>query len=262
MLSDRREPLRAVLADDEPLARQALRTALVAHPGVQLVGEAVDGMDAVDVVCAARPDLLLLDIRMPGLDGFGVLEALGPAVPPAVIFVTAHDVHAVAAFERDAVDYVVKPFDELRLHAAVDRAIARRAPLATPAETLDRLERLLAALAPAAPPLERFVVRKGPRSVVVGLDEVDWVEAADNYVRLHAGAERHLVRETMRALDARLDPRRFARVHRSAIVNLSRVKELRALPGGDHDVHLSTGATLTLGRAWRDLFERRLGGRL
>ncbi len=278
--------LRVVIADDEPLARTALERALQSIPHVRLVGIASHGTEAVDIVRRERPDLLLLDVQMPGLDGFSVLEHLGQALPPAVVFVTAYDAHAVRAFQAYAVDFLLKPFDEGRLQTAIERARVRvraatvlqheegagasaadnesgatRTSGVTPVDetTTERLERLLTSLLPTPPTVERFVVRVGTRSVVVAVADVDWIEAADNYACLHVGAAKHFIRETMRSVDRRLDPRQFARIHRSAIVNLSRVKELKALPSGDHEVLLHSGEKLQLSRSWRESFEQRLG---
>jgi two-component system, LytTR family, response regulator len=246
-------PLRVVLADDEPLVRRGLARHLAPLPDVQLLAECADGDEAVRVVRATRPDLLLLDVQMPGLDGFGVLERLGEARPPAVIFVTAHDAFAVRAFEVHAVDYLLKPFDRERFLTALSRARAR---LARPPD--DTYERLLAEVRPP----ERLVVRDGASTHLVPVGEVDWVEAADNYVALHTADGRELLlRETLKALELRLEPHGFTRVHRSALVNLARVRGLRALPTGDCTLELEGGRTLTLSRTFREGVEGRLGRR-
>lgn len=263
MSTGARMTLRIVLADDEPLARLALRASLAPMPDCVVVAEATHGAEAVTVVRREQPDLLLLDIQMPELDGFGVLEQLGADLPPAIVFVTAYDAHAIRAFQEHAVDYLLKPFDDARLAIAIDRARLRvqSAPVSSDI-VADRLERLLAALTPPQPLLERFVVRVGARSVIVPVADVDWIEAADNYACLHVGTARHFIRETMRALDTRLDTQQFARIHRSTIVNLRRVRELKALPSGDYEVLLTSGTKLTLSRSWRDSFEQRLGSPL
>lgn len=258
-----RVPLRVVLVDDEPLARLALRTSLATVQDCEIVAEATHGAEAVTVVRREQPDVLLLDIQMPELDGFGVIEQLGTDLPPAIVFVTAYDAHAIRAFQEHAVDYLLKPFDDARLATAIDRARLRLQSTPPTSDVVaDRLERLLAALTPSQPMLERFVVRIGARSVIVPVADVDWIEAADNYACLHVGSARHFIRDTMRALDARLDAQQFARIHRSTIVNLRRVRELKALPSGDYDVMLINGTKLTLSRSWRDSFEQRLGSPL
>lgn len=255
--------LRVVFVDDEPLAREALRRALALVPDCVVVGEASHGAQAIDLVRSQRPDVLLLDIQMPELDGFAVLDTLGEALPPAVIFVTAYDVHAVRAFQAHAVDYLLKPFDESRLATAMDRARQRvRAERHSAESVAERLELLLSSLVTPEPILERFVVRVGSRSIVVPVADVDYIEAADNYACLRVGTQRHFIRETMRALDARLDRTQFARIHRSTIVNLRRVQELKVLPSGDYEVLLTTGTKLTLSRSWRESFEQRLGSPL
>ncbi|MEO8448538.1 MAG: LytTR family DNA-binding domain-containing protein [Gemmatimonadota bacterium] len=245
--------IRALVVDDEPLVRRGLLRLLASESDVIVAGECRDGEEAVDAIRRERPDLLFLDVQMPGLDGLGVLRALGPERPRAIVFVTAYDRYAIEAFEHHAVDYLLKPFDESRFRTALGRARER---LAVPAD--DRIERLLTRLAPERW-VERLPVKLGARVVLVGVDEIDWLEAADNYVRLHAGGGRHLVRDTLRALEEQLDPRRFARIHRSAIVNLARVKELVAQRSGDYAVVLASGERLTLSRSFKRLFEQRLG---
>jgi two-component system LytT family response regulator len=190
---------------------------------------------------------------MPGLDGFGVVDAVGADAMPVVVFVTAHDEHALRAFEAQALDYVLKPIDDARLARALDRAERRVA---------ERRAGVPAGPAPGAPepPIERFLVTRGTRVVVVPADTVDWIEADGDYVRLHAGRERHLLRETMGRLEARLDPSRFVRIHRSAILNVDRVAELRPLPNREYVVVLRDGTRLRLSRSYRDRLDARLGG--
>ncbi|HEU4570509.1 MAG TPA: LytTR family DNA-binding domain-containing protein [Gemmatimonadales bacterium] len=251
--------LRAVIADDEPLARRGLAAWLAEAGDVTLVGQARNGDEAVALVRAERPDLLFLDVQMPGRDGLGVLEALGGELPPAVVFVTAYDQYALRAFDHHAVDYLLKPVDEERFRVALARArerVAARRPD-------ERLRALLAEWHPAAPEwLERIPVRIGAKVTLVPVAEVEWFEAADNYVRVHAGGRRHAIRETMKELAARLDPRRFARTHRGAIVALGRIRELEALPSGDYRVKLASGAVVPLSRTYVAEFERRVGRKL
>ena len=216
--------LRAFIVDDEPLARRRLRSLLSRQEDVELVGEAGDGPSAAARLTAVRPDVVFLDIRIPELDGFALLDALGD-LRPAVVFVTAHDEYALRAFDVNALDYLLKPFDESRLREAVRRA---RAAL-------------------SSPPATRLALRTDGRMTLLDVDAVDWVEAADNYVCVHAGGTTHVVRGTLAELAARLDPRRFARVHRSTLVNIERIREV--LPEGrDFAVVLRDGTRLALAR--------------
>jgi two-component system, LytTR family, response regulator len=233
--------IRAYIAEDEPLARDTVRQLLQAHPDIEVAGEGW-GPEVPAAVRALRPELLLLDIQMPGMDGFQVLEALGADVPPAVVFVTAHDAFAVRAFEVHAADYVLKPFTDARFHAAVRHA------LSTPGRGPAVAEALSA----------RLVFRDRGRLEVVVCDEIDWIEAADYYASVHVGAASHLVRESLNDLERRLDPRRFVRVHRSAIVNVDRVKALQPHLRGDAVVILRDGTRVKLSRNRRDAFERAL----
>lgn len=250
--------IRAVIVDDEPLAREKLRGFLARHPDLELVGEAGDGLEAVAVIERLRPELLLLDIQMPELDGLEVLAALDGPATPYVIFVTAFDHYAVQAFAVGAVDYLLKPVASDRFDQAVERARAglRREGEAALAE---RLARMLEAAAPHRPRLERFLVRERDRSRFVSPQEVDWIEAAGNYLKLHATSGTHLLRGTMKDLLPRLDPARFARIHRTTIVNLQRVKYLEPWSHGDQIVVLETGERLTLSRRFRDALPRTLG---
>jgi len=208
--------IRALVADDEPLARAGMARLVRATAGFEVAGEARDGEEAISAIEALRPDLVLLDVQMPGRDGFEVIRAVGPARMPRVVFVTAYDAFAVRAFEVQALDYVLKPFEDRRLREALGRA-AR----ATPSELARRLEALVVRSEP------RFEVRLGKRIQLLSCAEIDWIEGASYYTVLHAGSETHLVREPLRDIEARLDPTRFARVHRSSIVQLDRVRELR-----------------------------------
>ncbi|HXE56633.1 MAG TPA: LytTR family DNA-binding domain-containing protein [Gemmatimonadales bacterium] len=248
--------LRVLLVDDEPLVRQGLRSFLEDEPDVEVVGEARDGREALQLIVQRRPSLVFLDVQMPELDGVAVAEALA-AESPAIVFVTAYDRYAVRAFDLQAVDYLLKPFDRPRFQAALERA--RRRLAASEREVLARrVEALLLELGGRGY-LERIPVRSGRRIVVVPVDEVEWFEAADNYVRLHAGGRGHLLRETIKRLETRLDPRRFARIHRSAIVNLDRVRELQPLANGEYAVFLGSGTRLILSRTYRDAFQARIG---
>jgi two-component system, LytTR family, response regulator len=244
---------RAIIADDEPLAREALRDALEGEAGLEIVAECADGVEALEAAARLSPDLVFLDVRMPGLDGLAVAERL--AGGPAVVFVTAFDEHAVRAFDLYAVDYVVKPFEAERVREAVRRA-RRRLERGEPAAGIAAALEALAARDRYA---RRLVVGARGALRVVPVEEVDWLEAADNYVQVHAGGAEHLLREPLRSLEARLDPAAFVRVHRSIIVRIDRVAELRPQPTGDYVVALRDGRELPMSRSYRDRVIGRLG---
>jgi len=253
------ESLRVLLVDDEPLARAKLRRLLADEAGVEVVGEASSAEEARAAVRDGRPDLLFLDIQMPGEDGFDLVESLDGPRPPAVVFVTAYDEHALRAFEVHALDYLLKPFDRERLRIALERA--REGIARDDGVSLDeQLRMMLREIRGEQAHLDRFVIRSVGRIVFVDAKDVDWIEASGNYVRLHLGRENHLLRETMSSLEARLDPQRFARIHRSTIVNVERIKELHHIFHGDYSVLLRDGTRLTLSRGYREQFERIVGG--
>jgi two-component system LytT family response regulator len=236
--------LRALVVDDEAPARRRIRRLLLAEPEVAVAGECGDGDTALAMIARERPDLVFLDVQMPERDGFGVVKAIPPAGMPAILFVTGHDRYALRAFEVHAVDYLLKPFTGERFRTALARArerIARRVPDA------------------ALGYLSRLAVRTGGRTVVVALAGVDWMEAADNYVRLHAGTREYLVRETLASLEAQIDPARFARIHRSVVVQIDRVAEVRPATHGDAEVTLRDGTRLAASRTWRERLQRALG---
>ncbi len=247
--------LRCLIVDDEPLARERLRDLLADECDVEIAAECPDGRKAVAAILKLEPDLVFLDVQMPGLDGFGVLEALAPESIPAVIFVTAYDQYALRAFDAQALDYLLKPFDRERFQRALGRARdqlrKRRSGSLEP-----RLLALLEQLAQRKPYLERLVIKASGRVYFLRTEEVDWIEAEGNYVRLCAHKEVHLLRETMNHLESRLDPQRFLRIHRSTIVNIERIKELHPWFKGEHIVILRDGTRLTLGRAYRDRLKR------
>ena len=249
-------PLRVLIADDEPLVRRGIRRLLEAEPGVLIAGEAEHGRDAVEQIERLAPDLVFLDVQMPELDGLDVVRSLRGALP-GIVFVTAHDRYAVQAFELHAIDYLLKPFDDDRFRAALARARGRLAAR-EPEAALARITELMALLKPEAG-LARFLVRVGTRVVVVDAAQVDWIEARDNYAVLHAGTAQHVVRETMRRLEAQLDRSRFVRVHRSAILNLDRLLQWHPLPSGDCTLELRGGTRLSLSRRYRAAFEQVVG---
>ena len=248
-------PIRTLIVDDEPLGRERIRMLLQDDPEVLLVGECKDGHEAVEAIKAQQPDLVFLDVQMPELDGLGVIRTIGIAHMPAVIFVTAFDEYAVHAFEVHALDYLLKPFDIERFAEAFERA----AELIRHRQKTDldrRLARLLDDLKPAAKGLERLMIKTQQRIYFIRTDEVDWIEAAGNYVRLHVGGKTHLLRQTMNALERQLDPNRFLRIHRSTIVNIDRVRDLHRMFNGEYEVRLYDGTTLTLSRGYRSQLDR------
>lgn len=249
------EPVRVLIADDEPPARARLRRLLADDAEAEVVGEAASGTEAVEMIERLRPALVFLDIQMPGADGFGVLQAIDPAAMPHVVFVTAYDEFALRAFEVHAVDYLLKPFDADRFRTALARAKqrVRARPPAGADDGLDaRIRRVLAEARPAPAYLERVLVRTGARAVFRRVDEIDWLEAEENYVRLHAGRESYLVRGTLAGLEERLDPARFIRVHRSHMVNVASIRELHPWSHGDWMIVLRDGRELMLSRRYRD----------
>lgn len=274
-MSVRAEPvsLRIVIADDEPIARRGLR-AMLEECGVDVVAECGDGESAARAIERERPDAAFLDVQMPELTGFDVLQALrarGVSLP-LTVFATAYDEFAVRAFEVNAIDYLVKPFTDARVHAAVDRlresVATRHGGVRIEQQLEQRLEALLATLEsvgrvrPAAAYETRLVIPERGRTVVVPVDEVSWIEADDYYVTVHAGGRRHLWRESLGALEGRLDPRQFVRVHRSAIVNVDRVREIEHGRDGRAVVRLDSGARVPVSRSRRDeVLERLTPGR-
>jgi two-component system, LytTR family, response regulator len=247
---------RVLIVDDEAPARALLRSLLDAHPRIAIVGEAPGGAAAVEMIRRLDPDLVLLDVQMPEVDGFGVVEAVGPDRMPAVVFVTAHDSHAVRAFEVNAVDYVLKPYDRERIRLAVERALDRVQGRAAASEALRTL------LAASRPPrlADRIPVRERHRIVLVDTADVEWIEAQDKLVRIHAAGAVHETRTTISALEKELDPERFLRVHRSAIVNVMHVRQLEPWFNGEYVIILSSGAKVRSGRAFAANVRRLTGG--
>ncbi|HUF50799.1 MAG TPA: LytTR family DNA-binding domain-containing protein [Longimicrobiales bacterium] len=253
------ERIRTIIVDDEPLAREGVRLHLEAEPDIDIVGEAGSGEEAVSLVEAQRPDLIFLDVQMPGLDGFGVLDTIGATHMPVTVFTTAYDQFAVRAFDAHAIDYVLKPYDAARFRRAVERARTQVAARRR-AQIDQNLGALLEELRTRGHFIERLVVRSGGRIVILRVDEVDWIEAASNYVRLHAGGREYLLRETMTALEAKLNPGDFVRIHRSTIVRVDRIRELEPLFQGDYVVILEGGTRLTSSRGYRDRLQELLQG--
>jgi two-component system LytT family response regulator len=250
--------IRTLIVDDEPLARERLRKLLQDEPDMEIAGECADGREAVEAIRKEKPDLVFLDVQMPELDGFGVLEAIESDARPAIIFVTAHDQFALRAFDVHAVDYLLKPFDRDRFKKALHRATDQIERHQT-GELKDRLSALLADLRPGPKHVERLAVKSSGRVVFLKVEDIDWVEAADNYVSLHVGKEQYLHRETMAALEQQLPSSRFMRISRSTIVNVDRIKELQPLFHGEYAVVLHNGKCLTLSRSYRDKLDQLLG---
>ncbi len=253
-----KEVIRTLIVDDEALARDGVRIHLQQQPDFEVVGEAEDGTAAVNAIRELDPDVVFLDVQMPGLDGFGVLRELGAAALPEIVFVTAYDQFALQAFEAHALDYLLKPFDAERFGASLDR-VRRQLTSRRRASVDDRLAALLADLDQRPQFLERVAVRSGSRIVILRTADIDWIEAAANYVKLHANGRSYLLRETMSGIERSLDPERFLRIHRSTIVNLDRVRELEPLFQGDYLVLLQDGTRLTSSRGYRDNMQRLLG---
>jgi two-component system, LytTR family, response regulator len=250
--------IRATIVDDEPLARRRIRNLLAEADDVQVVAECANGREAIRAIEASPPDLLFLDIQMPELDGFDVLQAIGVGRLPAVIFVTAYDHFALRAFEAHALDYLLKPFDDERFEAALERARARVRQ--QQGGDLDlRLRALLEEVRGDRGYLQRLVVPTGHRSVFVRTGEIDWIEADRNYIRLHVGGRAHLLRENLGRIESALDPAKFCRIHRSTIVNVDRIQAVESLFRGEYLVVLHDGTKLTSGRSYRGNLHQLMG---
>ena len=251
------EKIRTVIVDDEPLARRGIRAQLKNEKDIEIISECRNGHEAVKAIESQAPDLVFLDVQMPELDGFEVVEAIGVGRMPAVIFVTAYDRYALRAFEVHALDYLLKPFDDERFATALERARGQIKQKNID-ELSRRLQGLLDDLQSRRKYVERLVVKSSGRIFFLSVAEIDWIEAADNYVRLHAGHESHLLRETMNSLEKRLDPDQFLRVHRSRIVNARKIKELQPLFRGEYDIMLRDGTRVESGRGYRERIQKLL----
>jgi two-component system LytT family response regulator len=250
--------IRTLIVDDESLARERIRDMLASDPAIEIVAECANGQEAIEAIQLHSPDLVFLDVEMPGIDGFAVLEALHSDRMPTVIFVTAYDQYAVRAFEVYALDYLLKPFDQERFEKALKRAKNQ-----LESEHGDALsERILRAIEDIKTKpihLERLVIKLNGHVFFMKAEEIDWVEAEGNYVRLHSGKESYLLRDTITALESQLDPKRFIRVHRSAIVNVDRISELQPWFHGEYRIVLRAGVQLTLSRTYREKLHELLG---
>ncbi len=249
--------IRALIVDDEPLSRRRLRAFLRPEAEVEIVGECGNGAEAVEAIRRLKPQLVFLDVQMPGMDGFEVLRALERRERPVVVFVTAYDQYAVQAFEERALDYLLKPFGKRRFEDTMARVRER---IETPEtdDGRDRVNSLLRTIGPRT----HMVVKTGTRAVLLQVARIEWLEAEGDYVRIHAGREVYLTRQTMNRAEAQLAAARFVRVHRSAIVNVEYIKEIHSLPGGDHAIALRDGTQVTLSRGYRERLEMALGQRL
>lgn len=250
--------IRTMVVDDEPVARERIVGLLQQEQDIELVGECADGQQAVNAIQQQHPDLVFLDVQMPACDGFSVIRQVGAEHMPAVVFVTAYDEYALRAFEVHAIDYLLKPFGRDRFQQTLQHArqhLERRRA----GDLGRRLLALVQDLKPEPQKLDRLVVKSGGRVFFLRTDEIDWIEAAGNYVRLHLGEDSHLFRETMNNMEGRLDTRRFVRIHRSRIVNTDRIKELQPWFNGEYVVVLQNGARLTLSRGYREKLQERLG---
>jgi two-component system, LytTR family, response regulator len=243
--------IRTLIVDDEPLAREWVRNGLQDLPNLEIIGECGDGFEAVKTIAAEKPDLVLLDVQMPGLDGFGVLASVAAEDLPAVVFVTAFDRYALKAFEAHAVDYLMKPFSTERLHEAVDRARAA-IDRSSSTDLKATLHELLEDIQRERAYPEWLLIKKEERSVFLRVADIDWIESARNNVRLHVGKEIYVYHETTSGIEARLDPRHFFRIHRSTIVNIERIREMHPWFNGDYAVTLKDGTRLTLSSTYRD----------
>jgi two-component system LytT family response regulator len=247
-------PVRTIIVDDEELARERLRSLLSKEKEIEIIGEAGDGKSAVALIDKEKPDLVFLDVQMPELNGFEVLQNLSHQ--PNVVFVTAHDEFALKAFDVHAVDYLLKPFDKERFQTALKRVLEKVRSKALEAE---KISAVLNEVKPPSKPVERLMVKTEGRVLLIKTEDLDWVEAADNYVNLHVGNEAHLMRETMSSLEGKLPPEKFMRISRSSIVNLERIKELQPMFHGEYVVILKNGTKLTLSRTYREKLDQLMG---
>jgi len=241
--------LTALIVDDEPLAREGLRLLLCQDREVSAIHEAKNGRDAVEAIRTSRPDLVFLDVQMPGMDGFSVLQKVGPERMPPVIFVTAHDRYAIRAFEINAIDYLLKPVSAVRFGQSLQRAKAR---LGVTEGASRQIVSLLETVASSSRYVKRLAVRSSGKTLFVNVEEIDWIQAAENYVQLHMGRTSHLLTATMSTLEKSLNPAAFQRIHRSIIVNLSRIKEIQPVMHGEYTIVLQSGVQLHSGRTYQE----------
>jgi len=249
--------LRLLIVDDEPLIRSGIRTAASQVESVEVVGECGSGTEAIEAIRSKRPDLVLLDVQMPGCSGLDVVREIGAQSMPPVVFITAYDDYAVQAFELNAVDYLLKPFDDERFRESIERARTRMG-----AQVEDGLARRLEAVLHGETPKwpSRLVIKNGEHYEFVATETIDWIESANNYVELHCGGKQYLMGETLSGLEARLNPARFARVHRCRIVNTSRIASVHPLLSGTYAIALRDGTRLTTGRRYKEIVQELIRG--
>ena len=247
--------IKALIADDEPLARKFIRRILKEDTAIEVVAECANGKEAVAMIRKQKPDLIFLDVQMPEMDGFAVLQSLKAEHLPQIVFTTAYEQYAIRAFELHAIDYLLKPFDQARFKDAVERA-KEQFHYRRHEEGRLQVGALLESIERPTQYLERLIIKAGGRITFLRAAEIDWIEADDKYVHLHTGKGARMVRQTLAAMESQLDPKKFVRIHRSAIVNVERIKELQPLFNGEFSVMMEDGAKLTLTRNHREkLFE-------
>ena len=246
--------IRVLIVDDEPIIRRGLRNQLANRDNYEVIGECCNGRSAIEKIDEWKPDLVFLDVQMPEVDGFGVIREIGAENMPAVVFITAYDEYAVRAFDVNALDYLLKPFDEDRLQRCLLRVEQR---LAEPRAGSALVQQLASLVAGQVKPriAARLAIRNSDRITLLQTDEIDWIEAADNYVEIHVGKQVHLMRETLSNLEQRLQPHRFLRIHRSRLVNADRIKEMHPLFHGEYELVLHDGTRLTSSRHYREVLQ-------
>jgi len=242
--------IRVLIIDDERPARRKIRRFLESEPDIEVVGEAGDGREAITIIQSEKPDLMFLDVQMPGLDGFGVIDALDGQSMPQVVFVTAHDQFALRAFEVQALDYLLKPFDLERFRKVLSRARAQLQRNKT--DDMDKMSKLLKEIREAERYAERLLINSEERAFFLQIDRINWIEAAKNYINIHTGNEAYLLRGTIDGLHKRLDPSKFIRVNRSQIVNIDSIKELQPWFHGEYRIILKDGTEMMWSRRYLD----------
>lgn len=249
--------IRVLIVDDEPIIRRGLRNQLSRRENYEVAGECCNGRTAVESIRELRPDLVFLDVQMPELDGFGVIREIGARDMPVVVFITAYDEYAVRAFDVNALDYLLKPFDEERFSRCLSRVEERIARGTAAAPFVEKLASLVAEQMKGKG-ADRIAIKNSDHITLLQTDQIDWIEAADNYVEIHTGKQVHLMRETLSNLEQRLQPFRFLRIHRSRLVNADRIRELHPLFHGEYELVLKDGTRLTSSRHYRDALQRLL----
>jgi two-component system LytT family response regulator len=250
--------IRTLIVDDEPLARKRIRTFLSKEKDFEILAECDNGGSAIEAIETHQPDLVFLDVQMPDIDGFDVVSALDPERLPTVIFVTAYDQYAVKAFEVHALDYLLKPFDRDRFRQSLDRVRTQEEGDKAP-DLQHQLDRLIEDVVSKQRAANRILIKSSGRYIFLNTDEIDWVEAAGNYMRIHTGPETHLMRETVGGMENRLPYPRFVRIHRSTIINIDRIKEMEPTFNGEYSILLHNGQELKLSRKYRGHLEEAIG---